>query len=81
MSVSKLTPATAKPNQDVIEVLERCLALAKDGELRNVVVVGEVAGGMYYEDVSFENGATLLGHIVRAAFAVDRGMGARCEHE
>tara|TARA_R110000796_G_scaffold68034_2_gene156032 strand:- start:545 stop:790 length:246 start_codon:yes stop_codon:yes gene_type:complete len=81
MSVSKLTPATARANQDVIEVMEKCLAMAKDGDLRNVVVVGEVAGGMYYENVAFENGATLLGHIARAAFAVDRGMGFRHEHE
>ena len=79
MSVTKLTPATVKANQDVIEVMEQCLALAKDGELRNVVIVGEVSGGMYYENVAFENGATLLGHIARAAFAVDRGMG--CSHE
>tara|TARA_R110002074_G_scaffold136992_1_gene281888 strand:+ start:334 stop:495 length:162 start_codon:yes stop_codon:yes gene_type:complete len=53
MSVSKLTPATARANQDVIEVMEKCLAMAKDGDLRNVVVVGEVAGGMYYENVAF----------------------------
>ena len=77
MNVSKLTPATMKPNQDVVEAMEKCLALAKNGELRNVVIVGEVAGGLYYENVSFENGAALLGHISQAAFAVNRAM--RCE--
>jgi hypothetical protein len=80
MSVSKLTPATMKANQDVVEVMEKCLAMAKDGDLRNVVIVGEVAGNLYYENVAFENGATLLGHIARAAFAVNRGMGEH-EHE
>ena len=79
MTVRTLTVATMKPNQGVIEVMEKCLAMAKDGELRNVVIVGELAGNMYYEDVAFENGATLLGHIARAAFAVDRGM--NCNHE
>ena len=78
MSISNLNPVTMRANQDVVEAMEKCLALAKDGELRNVVIVGEVAGGMYYENVAFENGATLLGHIARAAFAVDRGMGRGC---
>jgi hypothetical protein len=75
VSVSKLTPTTMVANQDVINVLERCLAMAKTGDLRNLVVVGEVSGGMFYEDVAFDNGTLLLGSISRAAFAVNRGMG------
>lgn len=38
------TPATAKPDPDVIEALEEALALAKSGELRTVALVGELAG-------------------------------------
>lgn len=79
MEAVTLRPATMRANQDVVEVMEKCLAMAKDGNLRNVVIVGEVAGNMYYENVAFENGAALLGHISRAAFAVNRGMG--CEHD
>jgi hypothetical protein len=42
MSVTPLRPATAAPDLDVIDKLETALRLAKAGELRDVVIAGNM---------------------------------------
>jgi len=56
-----------EPNEDVIEVLERALALAKSGELLSVAYAAELKDGAIQTAVpgTFSNAFTMLGAIER----------------
>lgn len=45
--VTPMTPATARPDPDVIRLCESLLAQARSGELRSLVCAGALSGGRY----------------------------------
>ena len=72
--VQKLQDANSKPNQDVIDALEYALSLARSGQMRSVVVTGDLIGNEWYSEAKFSDGLVLLGHLDIAKQAVRRGM-------
>jgi len=66
--------AVAEPVRDVVEVLEDALALAKSGELRSVAICGDLTGNYCYRACAVIDGVTLLGHVARMMFAINRAM-------
>jgi hypothetical protein len=67
----KLKPATAIPVPAVIEILELALKLAKDGELRDIVISGTLTGGMFYHACKFTEGPMLAGQLSAQLFLVN----------
>ena len=50
MTITRLETAAEKPDQDVIDVLEHALEMAKSGELRDIVLCGHIKGGDIFSD-------------------------------
>lgn len=61
MSVTKLTPATEAPVEDVIKALESALEKARSGELRTVVVAGSCRDRRIYTHYQGEDLISILG--------------------
>lgn len=74
MGVSKLTPATLKPDEGVIEKLESALKHAKAGRLREVIIIGSWTGGEYFHNASFKEGPLLIGYIEMAKWKIISDM-------
>lgn len=72
--LQKLQDANSKPNQDVIAALEDALDLARSGEMRSVVITGDLIGNEWYSNAKFLDGLVMLGHLDIAKQAVRRGM-------
>lgn len=73
-NVTQLTDMNSKPDEQVVKALEDALELARSGELRSVVVVGDLTGNMLYRVCGMENGVVLLGHLSRAVDAVNKAL-------
>lgn len=72
--LQKLQDANSKPNQDVIAALEDALDLARSGEMRSVVITGDLIGNEWYSNAKFLDGLVMLGHLDIAKQAVRSGM-------
>ena len=55
---------------NVVDCLESALELAKSGELRSVVVVGDLRGERLYSYCGMEDRVLLLGHLANAIHSV-----------
>ena len=77
-NVQRLEDANSKPEQKVIDALEEALAMAKSGEMRSVVITGDLIGNEWYSNAKFIDGLVLLGHLDIAKQAVRRGMTHDC---
>jgi len=66
--------AAAEPVKDVIDVLEDALALARSGDLRSVAICGDLTGNNCYRAAAVIDGVTLLGHVARMMFSINRAM-------
>jgi hypothetical protein len=74
MSIAKLTPATLKPDEGVIEKLESALRHAKAGRLREVIILGSWIGGEYFHNASFKEGPLFVGYIEMAKWKIISDM-------
>ncbi len=70
-NVSPLKNANAEPVEEVIDVLEGALKMAKTGELRSIVLVGDCTGNLIWRHCAMKDRTTLLGHLSHAAFTVN----------
>jgi len=62
--------ANAEPAEEVVRVLEDALALAREGKLRSVTVVGGLTGNMLYRASAAGDYVEMLGLLQAAQFSV-----------
>jgi hypothetical protein len=75
----KLKSATTQPDQEVIKKLEIALAKARDGKLREVLIIGSYEGGGYFHNASFKDGPLMLGYLAMVQFSVASIMDSNAE--
>lgn len=80
--MSNVTVLKREEDPFVVELLERWLARAKSGELRSVVLVGDVIDGDgpgYINAASFEDRWRMLGALEYAKFSMNHRSGDASE--
>jgi uncharacterized protein YejL (UPF0352 family) len=66
-NIATLTNKNDEPDSDVISVLEKSLQRARAGDLRSVMVVGNLVGNAVYTNYSSPDMVLLLGQMQYAA--------------
>ncbi len=61
--IPQLRDASSSPVTEVVAALEHALVEARSGALRNVVIVGDLAGNTYYGNCGMDNRILLLGYL------------------
>lgn len=61
MTKAKLEVIAPQPDPDVVEILEEALEMAKRGELRSVMVTGEITGNHTYTHYATGDLLTAIG--------------------
>ena len=64
--VHQLRDASSSPVDLVVSALEDALEEARSGRLRNVVIVGDLAGTLYYRNCGMDDRIRLLGFLEAA---------------
>lgn len=72
--VKRVVPATLKPVQDVIDICERMLQLAKEGKLREVSACGTLTGNEGYSAYYADDSIRAIGLHMYAVHALGADM-------
>lgn len=64
----------AEPVEAVVDYLEQALALAKTGEMREVLIFGSLIGGEMFRAARYDNAPEMIGRLELLKDSVIRGL-------